>query len=109
MCDICSAVLSYCIDENENYSCDYCRKPTPTVTVTIEDGCLVNGASEAYKYEFNDSGIFAFSYEGDDGRIVDYWMVYDRDGNIVCRIEKDDLYIVTGTGKFHVKPVFIEY
>jgi hypothetical protein len=108
LCDICNIALSYCIDENENYSCDYCGRPTPTVTVTVDEGCLVNGAAEAYKYEFNNVGIFAFSYEGNDGRVVDHWLVYDLNGNLICRVEKDEFYTVSGVGKFHAKPVFAD-
>ena len=106
LCDVCSKALSKCVDENEDYICEYCHKPTPTTIVTVADGCLVNGAEMAYKYHFNESLTLFFSYEGDDGRVVDCWVIFNSDGNEIGRVEPNAFYELFEYGKYYAEPVF---
>ena len=108
LCDVCEARLSDCVDYVHDYVCDMCGDLLPWLTVTIQDGCHVNGAPEDNVYNVLDSYKVSFEYAGFDGKVIAEWIIYDEDGKEYDRLTNAYIYYFTEGGSYHVVPIYAE-
>jgi hypothetical protein len=101
--------MTDCVDENNNFCCDYCLGLLPIATITADEGCLVNGYESAITNYHCPTLPIIFSYELNDGKKVDYWIIYDESGKEFARVDNGEFYYHSEPGYYHAKPVFRDF
>ena len=108
MYDICLTKLGDCCDINEDYTCDICMNKLAYISISVPEGCLVNGLQTDEHYNMWTSFTVAFSYVGSDGRRVKEWVIYTSDGNEAGRVNHGERYTINEQGDYYATPIFLE-
>ena len=77
----------------------------PYYTVSIADGCLVNGR-ESIEIYASSPYLLMFTYIGDSNSTLIGWNIYDAEGNLLDYVFPSDTYTLTVFGGYYVSPVF---